>query len=143
IGENLLSVSDPISRPEERLIHAGALVRPPTLQRRSMSRLHPYVAVERSSPPVSPVPEPGHRSVGDIPLSPRLQTLLVQRLQAYLQCPHPYGAPSQQTATPILDTGDLSALSRLLVAADGPRDRGAYPDQLPLGLVAAECCPVL
>src|SRR5215831_1295174 len=85
IGENLLSVLDPISRPEERLIHAGALVRPPTLQRRSMSRLHPYVAVERSSPPVSPVPEPGHRSVGDIPLSPRLQTLLVQRLQAYLQ----------------------------------------------------------
>src|SRR5713101_7601950 len=31
IGENLLSMSDPISRPEERLIHAGALVRPPPL----------------------------------------------------------------------------------------------------------------
>ena len=30
IGENLLSVSNLISRQEERLIHAGALVRPPT-----------------------------------------------------------------------------------------------------------------
>ena len=39
IGENLLSVADPISRPEERLIHAGALVCPPPLQRRSVSRL--------------------------------------------------------------------------------------------------------
>src|SRR5216683_4611168 len=48
IGENLLSVSDPISRPEERLIHAGALIRPPTLQRRPVSNLHPYAAVERS-----------------------------------------------------------------------------------------------
>jgi hypothetical protein len=33
IGENLLSVSDSISRSEERLIHAGALVPPSTLQR--------------------------------------------------------------------------------------------------------------
>jgi len=32
IGENLLSVSDLTSRPQERLIHAGALVRPSTLQ---------------------------------------------------------------------------------------------------------------
>jgi hypothetical protein len=31
IGENLLSVSDPISGPEEMLIHVGALVRPPAL----------------------------------------------------------------------------------------------------------------
>ena len=33
IGENLLSVSDPISGPQERLIHAGFLVPTPTLQR--------------------------------------------------------------------------------------------------------------
>src|SRR2546425_12632646 len=77
IGENLLSVSDPISRSEERLIHAGAFVRPPTLQRRTVSSLHPYAAVERSTTPVSPVPEPGHRSVGEVPLPPRVQTLLV------------------------------------------------------------------
>ena len=38
--------------------------RPPTLQRRPVSRLHPYAAVERSPPPMSPVPEPGRRSVG-------------------------------------------------------------------------------
>src|SRR5712691_2911744 len=77
IGENLLSVSDPISRSEERLIHAGAFVRPPTLQRRTVSSLHPYAAVERSTTPVSPVPEPGHRSVREVPLPPRVQTLLV------------------------------------------------------------------
>src|SRR5712691_12691104 len=62
IGKNLLSVSDPISRLQERLIHVGALIRPPTLQlvdeRRPVSGLHPYAAVERSSPPMSPVPEP-------------------------------------------------------------------------------------
>jgi hypothetical protein len=33
IGENLLSVSDPILRPQERRIHAGALIRPRPLQR--------------------------------------------------------------------------------------------------------------
>src|SRR5262249_20106839 len=42
IGENLFSVSDPISRPEERLIHASTLVPLSTLQRRPMSSLHPY-----------------------------------------------------------------------------------------------------
>ena len=72
IGENLLSVSNPISRLQERLIHGGALIRPPTLQRRSVSGLHPYAAVERWAPPMSPVPEPGCRSVGDVPLSPRV-----------------------------------------------------------------------
>src|SRR5215217_4411167 len=60
IGENLLSVFDPISRSEERLIHAGALVPPSTLHRRPMSSLHPYAPVERSAPPMSPVPEPGY-----------------------------------------------------------------------------------
>ena len=38
------------------------------LQRRNVSILHPYVAVERSAPPVSPVSEPQRRSVGHVPL---------------------------------------------------------------------------
>jgi hypothetical protein len=33
IGENLLSVSNPVSGPQEMLIHAGFLVPTPTLQR--------------------------------------------------------------------------------------------------------------
>src|SRR5882724_10357329 len=70
---------------EEILIHASALVHPPTLQHRSVSSLHPHAAMERSLPPMSPVLEPGRRSVGEVPLPPRMQTLLVQRLQAYLQ----------------------------------------------------------
>src|SRR5438034_2161061 len=77
IGENLLSVSNPISRLQEKLIHVGALIRPPTLQRRPVSGLHPYAAVERSSPPMSPLSEPRCRSVGELPLPTRLQTLLV------------------------------------------------------------------
>src|SRR5467141_1370088 len=85
IDDNLFSVSDLISRPEERFIHASALVPPPTLQHRSVPSLHPHAAMERSRTPMSPVPEPGRRSVGDVPLPPRMQTLLVQRLQAYLQ----------------------------------------------------------
>src|SRR4029453_15437634 len=53
IGENLLSVSDPISRPQERLINAGALNHTSPLQHRPVSRLHPYTAVERALTPVS------------------------------------------------------------------------------------------
>jgi hypothetical protein len=48
IDENLRSVSDPILRLQERLIHAGALIRPPTLQRRPVSSIHPYPPMERS-----------------------------------------------------------------------------------------------
>src|SRR5262249_41148085 len=68
IGENLLSVFHPISCAEERLIHAGVLVPPSTLQHRTMSSLHPYPAMERSAPPMSPVPESGRRSVGELSL---------------------------------------------------------------------------
>src|SRR5437867_6403075 len=59
IGENLLSISAPISRPQERLIYASAFLRPPTLQPRTMSRVHPYTPVARSCTPMSPVPESG------------------------------------------------------------------------------------
>jgi len=58
IGEHILSVSGPISRPQERLIHAGALIHPRTLQRQPVSRLHSYTAVERAPAAMSPVPEP-------------------------------------------------------------------------------------
>src|SRR5215470_2372464 len=63
---------------QEILSHADALIYPPALQCRTMPSLHPYAALERSLTPMSPVPEPGRRSVGDVPLPPRLQTLLVQ-----------------------------------------------------------------
>src|SRR6266446_10273129 len=85
MDENLLSMSDPISRPQERLIHAGACIRPPPLQRRPVSSLHPYAAMERSPTAMPPLSEPRRGSVGQIPLPPRLQTLLVPRLQAHLQ----------------------------------------------------------
>src|SRR5262249_12772056 len=75
IGENLLSVSDPISRLQERLIHVGALVRPPALQRRTVSRLHSYAAMERSASPMSVVSEPQRWSLGRLPLPARTATL--------------------------------------------------------------------
>src|SRR5215510_2207760 len=85
IGENLLSVSDPISRLQERLIDASALIHPSTLQRRTLPSLHPYAPVERTPAPMSPVPEPRRRSLGYLSLPPWVQALLVQRLQADLQ----------------------------------------------------------
>src|SRR5215475_9527853 len=75
IGENLLSVSDPISRPEERRIDASALVRPPALQHRTVSRLHSYAALERSASPMSSVSEPQRWSLGRLPLPARTATL--------------------------------------------------------------------
>src|SRR5215831_4378730 len=75
IGENLRSVPDPISRLQERLIYGGALIHSPTPQRRPVSGLHPYAAVERSSPPMSPVPEPPCWSLGDLSLPAWTATL--------------------------------------------------------------------
>src|SRR5262245_56279892 len=45
IGENLLCVSDPISRLQERLIDARALIHPPTLQHRTLPSLYTYAPV--------------------------------------------------------------------------------------------------
>src|SRR5215831_18646394 len=143
MDENLLSMSDPISRLQERLIHAGAFIHPPPLQRRPVSRLYPYLTMERSSTPVSPVPEPGRRSVGPVPLPARVQTLLVQRLQAHLQRSHQHLAPSKPAVSAALDSRDVSALPRLLLAAYRQRGGGAYPDQLSVVLVAAQCGLVL
>jgi hypothetical protein len=39
--------------------------------------VHPYTPVERASAALSPVPEPPHWPLGHLPLSPRVQTLLV------------------------------------------------------------------
>src|ERR687886_1841470 len=68
IGENLRSVPDPISRLQERLIYGGALIHSPTLQRRPVSGVHPYVALARSAPPMSSVSEPQRRALGRLPL---------------------------------------------------------------------------
>src|SRR5215475_15294686 len=89
IGENLLSVANSISRSEERLSHAGALVCPPPLQHRSVSRLHPYLTMERSAPPMSSVSEPQRWSVGGLSLPARPETLPLERegVQAHLQRP--------------------------------------------------------
>jgi hypothetical protein len=51
IGEHLLAVSDPKSGAQERLSDADALLCLPTLQPRTVSRVHPYPPVERSFAP--------------------------------------------------------------------------------------------
>src|SRR4030095_10355663 len=89
-------IVDPIFGPQGRLIYARALTYPPTLRRRTLSRLHPYAPVERASAPMPSVPEPGCRSLGAVPLPPWVQALLVQRLPADLQRSDPYPAPSEQ-----------------------------------------------
>src|SRR6266446_3558471 len=75
IGENLLSVFDPISRLQERLIDAGALIHTSTLQRGPVPSLHPYRTMERSSTPMSPLSEPQRRSLGYVPLPAGTETL--------------------------------------------------------------------
>src|SRR5262245_33408532 len=77
IGENLLSIPDPILGPQERLIHAGALISPPTLQCRTMSSLYPYAPVARAPAPMSPLPQSRGRSMRHVPLPARVQTLPV------------------------------------------------------------------
>src|SRR5687768_14020347 len=49
---------------------------------------------------------------------------------------------SQQTAS-VLDSGDVSALSRLFVPAHCAGGGGPCPDELPLVLVAAQRCTVV
>ena len=44
---------------------------------RTVPSLHPYAPVERSSAPMSALPEPPHWPLGHVPLPPRVQTLLV------------------------------------------------------------------
>src|SRR5438067_13742027 len=75
IDENLRSVSDPIVRLQERLIHAGTQIRPPTLQRRPVSSIHPYLTMERSPTAMSPLSEPQHWSLGYVSLPAWTETL--------------------------------------------------------------------
>jgi len=70
------------------LSHADALICPPTLQRRPMPRLHPYVAVERAPAPGSPGSQRRRRLLGHVPWPARRQTRRVPRLSAHRQRPH-------------------------------------------------------
>ena len=81
--------------------------------------------------------------MGDVSLPPRLQTLLVQRLQAHFQRSHPYHAAPEQAVAAALDPRDVFALPRVLVAAYCQGGGDAYPDKLSVVLVAAQCGPVL
>ena len=80
---------------------------------------------------------------GAVPLPPRVQTLLVQRLPAHLQRPHQYPAPPEQAVAAILDSGHLSVVSLVLVSAHCQRAGGPCPDQLSLVLVATQRGPLL
>src|SRR5437879_2126470 len=122
---------------------ADAVIEASFFQCRYMPSLHPYAAVERSPTAMSLLLQPSHWSLGQLPLPTRMQTLLVQRLQAHLQRSDRYPAPSEQAVAATLDSGNFSALSRLFVSADREGSGGAYPYQLSLVLVAAECRAVL
>src|SRR5262249_46295615 len=138
-----LSVAELVSRPQEILSHADALPFARPLQRCTVPSLHPSAAVARSSTAMSALPEPPHWPVGHIPISPRVQTLLVPSLQAHLQRSHRYPAASEPATTVVLDPCHLSVVSRLFVPAHCQRSGYSYPDQLPLVLVAAQCRLVL
>ena len=81
--------------------------------------------------------------MGEVPLPTGVQTLLVQRLQAHFQRSHQYDDASEQAVAAALGSGDVSALSRLLVTAHGEGGGRAYPDQLSVVLVATQCGAVL
>src|SRR5215831_18170965 len=66
---------------------------------------------------MSSMPEPPRWTVGHIPISTRMQTLLVPWLQAHLQRPHRYPAASEPAVVAALDSGHLSVVSRLFVPA--------------------------
>src|SRR5215470_15905421 len=99
--------------------------------------------MERSAAAVSSLPEPPHWPVGHIPISTRVQTLLVSWLQAHLQRPHPDPVAPEHATIVVLDPRHLSVVSRLLVPAHCQRAGYPYPDQLPLVLVAPQCGTVL
>ena len=101
-----LPVAEPIAQHQEILSYAATLPFTPTLQRRTVPSIHPHATVERSSAAMSP-PEPPHWTVGHLPIPPRMQTLLVPWLQAYLQRPHRYPAASEPATTAVLDSRHL------------------------------------
>ena len=125
------------SAPRKSAIDARALLYPPTLRRRTLSRLPPHAAGARTPASMPPVPEPGCRSLGHVPLPPCGPALLGHRLPAHLQRPHPSPAPPEQAVRCVLDAGPLPVVSVVVVATPGPGGGGPEPDALPLGRVAA------
>src|SRR5262245_47854762 len=125
------------------LSHAGTLAFAPPLQRRTVPSVHPYAPVERSSAPMSSLPEPPHWTVGHLPISPRVQTLLVPSLQAHVQRPHRYPAPSDQATAAVLDSRHFSVVSVVFIPAYCAGGGRPYPDELSLVLVAAQGCAVV
>src|SRR5215510_5170135 len=59
------------------LSHASTLPFAPPLQRRPVQSLPPYAPVERPSAAMSALPEPRHGTLGHVPVSPWMQTLLI------------------------------------------------------------------
>src|SRR5437870_13191083 len=116
------------------LSHADVLIYPPTLRCRTMPSLHPYVALERSSPPMSSVPEPPHWTLGHVPLPARMPTLLVPQLSAYLQRPHPHAVGRQQAVARTLDSRHLVVVPLVFIAAHRQSTGRPYPYDLPLAL---------
>src|SRR6266571_8170909 len=103
-----------------------------------MPRLHPYVALERSPAPVSPVPEARRRPLGYRSLPARMPTLLVPRLSAHLQRPHPHAVGPEQAVAGTLDARHLLGVPVVFIATHCQRTGCPYPDELPLVLVAAQ-----
>src|SRR5262245_61952816 len=99
--------------------------------------------MERSSPPVSPVPEPRRRPVGHVLLPARMPTLLVPRLSAHLQRPHPHAAGPEQAVAGTLDSRHLLVVPIVFIASHRQRTRRLYPYELSLVLVATQCRAVL
>src|SRR5919201_4354431 len=102
---------------QEILHHGNALLCPPTLQHRTLSRLYPHIAVERSPTAVSPVSQSRCRSVGPVPLPARVSTLPVPGLQAHLQRPHRAPVAPELATVGLLDPRPLSVVPRLFVPA--------------------------
>src|SRR5262245_50493320 len=73
----ILVVSELMPRPLEVLLNADPFTFTPAVQCGNLPNLYPCLAVERSSPAVSPVSEPRRGCLGYISLPSRLQTLLV------------------------------------------------------------------
>src|SRR5262245_36602085 len=122
--------SAPVSRHQEMLSHAGTLPFEPPLQRRTVPSLHPYAPVAISSAAMSALPERPHWTLGHVPVSTWLQTLLVSWLQAHLQRPHRDSAPPEPAVTVARDSRHLFALSCLLVTAHCQGSGRPHPDEL-------------
>src|SRR5262245_48845007 len=133
-----LVVSELTPRPLEVLLNADPLAFTPAVQCRNLPNLYPCLAMERSPPAMSPVPEPRCRPVGHVSLPAGMQTLLVQRLQAHLQRSHRYPLTPEQAIAGVLDSRHVPVVSVLFVAADCERVGGAWPYELSLVLVAAQ-----